>query len=334
MIESNDFTDTNLIKPVKKYAFVFVCQEGELEIKSLLLAASLKRFLKCDYELIAAVPLPSEKMGKPKKTTIELLKKMNVKIVNIYNDLIAKESKLSISLLFTNKIYCLKVPNYAEKLIFLDSDMLCHSDFFGDICFSIPFNAMRVGVNGTIPPNGKWKQIYEAVGIKMPKLRIKQIKKREGHPDFTFTPPYFNGGFIAINADLANNFCDVWLECYKKIRSKNLIATPFFIEQIALSLALHKMDIPYNILNLDYPNLPFFHYSNSKNIMLNKKLRILVKSLINEYPELKEIIRNNVDWQFMVQFSYTILRLKDIIKDFKLIIFGLFRNFRKFLNNL
>ena len=87
-------------------------------------------------------------------------------------------------------------------------------------------------------------------------------------------------------------------------------------------------------MNLDYPNLPFFHYSNSKNIMLNKKLRILVKSLINEYPELKEIIRNNVDWQFMVQFSYTILRLKDIIKDFKLIIFGLFRNFRKFLNNL
>ena len=36
--------------------FVFVCQQGELELKALLLALSLKRHLRFHAELVAAVP--------------------------------------------------------------------------------------------------------------------------------------------------------------------------------------------------------------------------------------------------------------------------------------
>ena len=47
-ISVNEYTDLNLCRPVKKYAFVFVCQAGKLEKGSVLLAASLKRHLKCE----------------------------------------------------------------------------------------------------------------------------------------------------------------------------------------------------------------------------------------------------------------------------------------------
>ena len=39
------------------YCFVFVCQKGYLELQSLLLAASLTKYLRGSYELKAAIPL-------------------------------------------------------------------------------------------------------------------------------------------------------------------------------------------------------------------------------------------------------------------------------------
>ena len=41
-----------------RYCFVFVCQQGDLELKARLLAASLRHFLRCDFELVAALPTP------------------------------------------------------------------------------------------------------------------------------------------------------------------------------------------------------------------------------------------------------------------------------------
>ena len=328
---NHDFTDYKSIKPIKKYAFVFVCQEGNLEIQSLLLAASLKRFLKCNYELIAAVPLPAEKMGKPKDITINLLKKMGVKIVNIFNELVDKAPKVTRSILVTNKIYCLKIPTSAEKLIFVDSDMLCYDDFFGDICFSIPFNARLVGgVNSTVHPNGKWGQIYDAADTKMSNLRIKKTRQKYYDPEFSFTPPYFNSGFIAINKNLAAKLSNLWLECYKKIRSKNLIEDLFYTEQISLSVALHKMDIPYSILNIDYPDLSFCHYHFLEQLRNNNKMRKLARSLIKDYPKIKEIIKYNPDpnWKFLIS------RIRTIWIFFRRILKFTIRNIIPFTNFL
>jgi hypothetical protein len=68
---------------LRNFAFVFICQRGRLEIESLLLAASLKRFLRGEFELIAAVPTSIELLGEPRPTTLELLRRLGVRIAKV-----------------------------------------------------------------------------------------------------------------------------------------------------------------------------------------------------------------------------------------------------------
>jgi len=68
-----------------RYAFVFVCQAGEIEAKALLLAASLKNVLHCQYELIAAVPSPASIWGELSPDTRRQLDEFGVRIVPIEN---------------------------------------------------------------------------------------------------------------------------------------------------------------------------------------------------------------------------------------------------------
>ena len=106
-----------------KYCFVFICQKGHLEIESVLLAASLKRNLKCEYELIAAIPTFDDKLEKPEEFTINILHDLGVRTVYFTNNLLAKYP-IKVAYLMTNKFYCLTITNDANKLIFLDSDIL------------------------------------------------------------------------------------------------------------------------------------------------------------------------------------------------------------------
>src|SRR6266498_3081084 len=94
------------------YCFVFVCQEGELTIQSLLLAASLKQFLRCDHELVAAVPGPVDRWGTPPVAALAMLRELGVRMVSITNPL---DDDYPIG----NKLACLDVETQADKVVFL-----------------------------------------------------------------------------------------------------------------------------------------------------------------------------------------------------------------------
>ena len=98
-----------------KYAFKFVCQEGKLEAQAILLVASLKRFLRCDYELVAAVTFNNRK---PSDVVLEFLKKLGVRIVDIKNNTGNP---------YNNPIFCLGVPTDAQKNVLMDTDLLASS---------------------------------------------------------------------------------------------------------------------------------------------------------------------------------------------------------------
>jgi len=68
-----------------KYCFVFICQQGELEIKSMLLAASLKENLQCDYELVSAIPQPESRWGKISENAEKLIDQLGIRKVTIEN---------------------------------------------------------------------------------------------------------------------------------------------------------------------------------------------------------------------------------------------------------
>ena len=297
MSEKKDFTKLSQIKPVKKYAFVFVCQKGNIEIESLFLAASLKQFLKCDHELIAAIPHPTEIFDKPSKITLNLLKKMGVRIVDIYND-IAPVKNFKKRHLVANKYPCLKIPTDADKLVFLDSDIILYEDFLDDQRYSIPLNLTIVGFPGALMYSGQYKKIFESMNLELPSLLI----RREKDNKVTYTPPHFNSGFVAVNTDLAPKLSDLWAHYFKELERKKFLDNPLHTDQIALALAVHKMNEPYEILSLvkRTSNPAFFHYGVLERLKERTRIKNLVKSFIERYPEIKKLIINNEDWSFIL----------------------------------
>lgn len=293
-----DYTDLSLCKPIKKYAFVFICQEGKLEVESVFLAASLKRYLKCEHELIAAVPSPPEIMGTPRDITLELFKKMGVRIVNIHNDL-ASDRGFNKLHLFTNKMYSLRIPISADKFIFLDSDFLCRKDFHGDLRFSIPFSARPVALPGTLKYEGLWHKFYEALNVKMPNIRIRV----ESDERVNYISPCFNSGFVAVDSNLAHKLSDCWLMCWETINNKGLIKhRPYFLDQIALAVAIVKMDIPFEIIERNWIYKYFHICHDASKRKDNPEVVCLMKKCTEDYPEIMELVKRtmNPDYQFLL----------------------------------
>jgi hypothetical protein len=282
------------------YAFVFVCQRGELEGLSLLLAASLKRFLACTYELIAAVPRPVEQWGELHQETYALLEQMGVRVEYFANPLAGDR----LGDLLTNKIYCFQMPTDMEKLVFLDSDLLCLREFSGHERFAMPVNAAP-----TFLATGRnWEAIYQAAGVPMPSTQILTLFSDEPQP------PYFNSGFVAVEKSLAHELAQVWLDCFTTVTDAGVMDdNSYFREQVCLSVALMKMRLEYDILDeyynfwvkarpLDETNLPYFlhHTWPHPPIYHQPYLIKLVRSLVAEYPSMALLV-GKTRWKYYLR---------------------------------
>ena len=284
----------------RSYAFVFVCQKGDLEGMALLLAASLKRFLKCQYELIAAVPVPAEKWGTLHPDTLVAFKQMGVRVEYFENPISLDKKGNPL----TNKIYCFDVSTQMDKLVFLDSDLLCLRPF--DHCddFLSPFSAAP-----TFLATGRnWDKIYDAVGATVPVERIPTLFSSD------LQPPYFNSGFVAVDANLASDLKDMWLECFDKIdRSGAMHDNPYFREQVSLAVAVMQMGLKYNLLNemynywvkfkpLNPDRLPYFlhHTWPHPPTYHQPYLNQLVQSLVSDYPIIKTFVKR-CRWKYYLR---------------------------------
>jgi hypothetical protein len=282
------------------YAFVFVCQRGQLEGLSLLLAASLKRFLTCTYELIAAVPRPIEKWGDLHKETYDLLTQMGVRIEYFENPVPGDR----LGDLLTNKIYCFQLPTVMDKLVFLDSDLLCLQPFDGHERFATPVN-----VAPTFLATGRnWETIYQAVGLPMPTEQIQTLFSNE------WQPPYFNSGFVAVERSIARELAQVWLDCFATVSAAGVMDDNlYFREQVCLALAMLKMGVRYDILDqnynfwvkahpLDPDHLPYFLHHTWPNppIYHQPVLIDLVRSLVAEYPTMAPLV-GKTRWKYYLR---------------------------------
>ncbi len=181
-----------------KYSFVFVCQQGELEIKSLLLAVSLKRYLRCDHELVVALPQPEALWGKPSDATLRLLESSGVRLVPIGNP-IGRDYPIG------NKLACLGIETTADKIVFLDSDMLCLREFHHARRFELAFNAKPADLRTFGSEPGEWSRVYAAFGLDVPAVPVLATVSGEA------MPPYFNAGMIAVRRDAGLG--SRWVEC-------------------------------------------------------------------------------------------------------------------------
>ncbi|MEZ5672035.1 MAG: sulfotransferase [Thiotrichaceae bacterium] len=278
-----------------RYCFTFICQQGDLEIKALLLAASLKQFLRCDYELIAALPQPTTRWGAPSEQTLELLAQWGVQTVEITN-------QINDDYPIGNKVSCAAIPTTADKLIFLDSDIICMREFQHQTRFAKDaFHAKPADVATYTGNLQQWQTLYQLFQKDIPELRVSATVSGE------IMPPYFNAGFLAIPP--SQHFFNTWLACCRRIdESPKIVSKRPYLDQIALSVAVMELGFSLDCLDesynypahhkpLDINNLPFFcHYHHPLIIRREPALYRLVTQLLQKYPELAPMLRQSPEW--------------------------------------
>lgn len=282
-----------------KYCFVFVCQHGQLEIKSSLLAVSLKRNLKCDFELVAAIPGPEETWGSSGPETMDLFQEIGVRTVGIEN-LVDSDYPIG------NKVSCLGVETDADKIIFLDSDILCCSEFSGHERFSVPFNAKPVDVNTFTYDVGVWDYIYQKFGLPIQSQRVITTVSYE------LVPPYFNAGMIAVDNDPA--FMDLWVDVCRQIDADPAIQNKRpWLDQVALPIAVALSGKEYDCLDerFNYPahvkpispgSTPYFcHYHVPQVIRREPLLNNLCEALLDEYPGIRKQLSGFENWSLLAR---------------------------------
>jgi len=259
----------------------------------------LKRFLRCRYELVAAVPVPEEIWGAPAPQTLMLLEEMGVRIVRITNEI---DPRYPIG----NKVSCLRIKTEADKLIFIDSDMLCLREFDDQPRFALPFNAKPADLATFTGDIETWRKVYAAADAVMPQLRIPATVSGD------FTPPYFNAGFVAINKE--TGLGDVWLDCCKRIDADPEIPDKRpWLDQIALPVAVQKkgfacdcLDESYNypahLKPLNIKRLPYFcHYHFPAVIRREPALNALVQALAAQYPAICQALEAQPEWAVLLR---------------------------------
>ncbi len=275
-----------------RYCIVFICQRGELEIKSMLLATSLKENLRCDYELVAAIPQPESRWGKISVTSEELIKQLGVRKVFI-------ENQIDLNYPIGNKVSCLGIETDADKIIFLDSDILCVSNFDPEKYLTNSFNAKPAD----LPTFKNWKPVYNLFNLKLPTERMISSTSNEK------MYPYFNAGMIAI--DNRKEFGQMWIDCCKKIdKSEDILNKRPWLDQIGLPITLKKLNWDYGILDerFNFPahqkkmpkTLPFLcHYHFPQIISEDERLLNFIDTLTGKYPLILELSKQYPQWHFV-----------------------------------
>ena len=287
----------------KDFSFVFICQAGDLEIKSLLLAISLKKYLSGNSEIVVVIPEINGKVIQPSDFTMDTFRKLEIRIEKINNRFIRSSMPVVKGDIFSNKIFCFEIDFEGEIIVFLDSDMLSMKPLEFNITFrDYEFLAKQADSSNV----RKWDEIYRVFNIKKPAELIPCTF------DKFLLPPYFNAGLIAVKRSVVKQFSTTWLEVFIRISREDVSAMNFFNphyrDQISLAVTVEMLKLKKIIIGEEYNypiklrkfnknGLPYFaHYHNPLTIFRNRKLREIVGAFCNEYPGIIELIRENEGW--------------------------------------
>jgi hypothetical protein len=283
-----------------QYSFRFVCQQGPLELKALLLAASLRAHVDgAATELVAGLPEPVQRWGQPSSETLALLDDMGVRTEPIRNE-------IDDSYPIANKLSCLGIPSTAHKSVFLDSDILCVSPWREDPGLRAPFAARPADRLLPMWDLSAWKEVYAACDLKLPRERMRTSVSR------SLGPPYYNAGVVAVDNGLG--FAEAWKECCLRIDADPRIdGKRPWLDQLALPVAVARLGLDYATLPEAY-NFPsnhrllgspraalFCHYHKPIHIRLDPVLREAVSSAFERYPKLRELAARTPDWQEVLE---------------------------------
>ena len=290
----------------QSFSFVFICQSGRLEVDALMLALSLQHFVKCDYELVAALPTPASRWGTPRPEILEQFARMNVRMVEV-------ENQIDPDYPIGNKISCLCIPTDKDKQVFVDSDILCLREFSGGEEFSKAFNAKPADVFTFGRDETVWKQAYATMGLEPPSDRVEATISGES------MLPYFNAGLIAVQSDVG--FGEVWRDACLAIDADPKIEPKRpWLDQIGLPVAAYKLGLeiglltehhnfPGHLRSIDDNNPPVFcHYHTPKLLLKSRHTTAVLAQLGAEHPFIWDLMRDQEKWQPVAKLGNAPLR--------------------------
>lgn len=274
------------------FSFKFVCERGELEVKSLLLAASLREYVEGEYELVAGIPEAPERA--PRSVTMELLDRLDVRRAGLRNP-------IGDHFPIANKIPCLGLPTSADLSVFLDSDILCLHPLRLPGELRGPLAAKPADMPTFGEDLSNWRHVYESLGHSLPDRRLLSTF------DQKLMPPYFNAGVICVAEP--EPFAVRWAELSRILDRDEAVDSAIHLDQISLpvvvlerGLEFHCLDEHYNfpahLKPLPLDRVPILlHYHWAPIIRREPLANALVVRLAEKYPELREVMQGHEAWR-------------------------------------
>lgn len=274
----------------ERFCFVFVCQQGALEAKAVLLAASLRRYLSVEHDLVAALPTPRQQYGTPSKAALTSFEQLSVRTTPIIN-------RISPDYPIGNKIDCLAIETDCPHLIFVDSDVMLLrpidlSPLSGTRLAAVPASRTQIGKD-------HWEQFYLEFNLPIPPTSMHTLISKE------LTLPYFNSGFLVVESKIAASLANAWADCALKLRRRSDLPERIrnrFLDQVSLPIAAARLGI--DILPLgpewNFPSwsmkigdtaLPaFFHYQKLPKLLEETVTKDILFSLVKSKPSIADAI--------------------------------------------
>ena len=212
-----------------------------------------------------------------------MLREWGVRVVEVTNDI---DPNYPIG----NKVSCMRVATDADRIVFVDSDVVLVRDFVDVSRLSGAFAAKPADLAHAIGML-QWRRMYAACGAKSPEGRV--VSTLFGQTLL----PYFNAGFIA--ADRRANLGDAWLACCRRINAMWGVRFKHpHLDQMALPVAVQKLGLEYDCLDERY-NYPahlkaidrqaaplFVHYHGPHVLRREPSLCDLASQLCGDHPAL------------------------------------------------
>lgn len=268
----------------------------------MLLAVSLRKHWPATVELIACVPNAPE-FGGVSEPCAKVLGGLGVRFQHV-------ENPIGPSRPIANKLLCLDVATTADRVIFLDSDIVALSSASeGELeaTFGGGFVAKPADKNSSRLDEAGWENLYAEFDLICPRLRVEATVTGE------FMPPYYNSGVLAMGAN--SNFGQLWTHYYREVAGRHggLSQLPIF-DQIPLSLALthsgytattlgHIWNFPAHLQPLErvgsLPKLCHYHYPMV--LKREKQLADAALEFANGHPGILDAMRRIPHWKGLVE---------------------------------
>ena len=293
---------------------VFVIQRGELALKALLLAYSLRRHLGLAPRLVAACPEYAD-WGALDTAVLTTLQQLNVELLHFIPEF-APDYPIG------NKVSALGLLNNDQPAIFLDSDMLCLAPWLASEL--LPATASEQLSLAAKPADlhtwgspAQWVQLQQALELAPTSQRVHCTV------DGQLTQPYFNAGLVATyHPKLLSTH---WLERCQSIRALEHPPEPIYpwLDQIALAVCSvthvqqryvldERWNFPAHLRALPRSGINLCHYHRPGVILREPALLALVREAATKHPAIAQLLVEHVNWQPILQAKCPKFRAKHL----------------------